>query len=280
MSILIIAEKRENELHPSVQSALTAAQQIQQHEDGQRLTEIDIVTATAVTRDLVERAQRYQWIIGCQRSLPQELLAGLCAKLNRAMITGVHNIISTTVFERTTYAGRIIETVDCGAHTVVMSIDVNAFAPTALNNQHVTHFTSEQAFEKISETHIDTSKPSLTTVKTIIAVGGGIGEADNLAIIEPLREKLNAVLGAARGAVDAGILGTDALIGQSGKTVAPDVFIAIGISGASQHIAGIKNSKTIIAINKDPHAPIFDHADYGIVGDFRKIVPKLVAGLS
>lgn len=277
MRILILAEKVENELHPNVQSAFTAAKQIQQQ--SQLSAEIEIVTANSVTSDLASLAEKYIWIIGCQRNTTQAVLAGLAAKLDRAMITGVNNVITTSVFERTIYAGRIVETVDVGTNPVVISIDINAFAPTVVDNAKITHLTSERAFEKISETKVDVSKPNLTTAKSIVAIGGGIGEAENLAIIEPLVEKLNATLGAGRGAIDAGILGTDALIGQSGKTVAPDLYIAIGISGASQHIAGIKDSKTIIAINKDPQAPIFTHADYGIVGDFREIVPKLVASL-
>jgi electron transfer flavoprotein alpha subunit len=195
-------------------------------------------------------------------------------------ISDIVRIVAADIFERPIYAGNAIETVQSRDAKKAITVRTAAFQASANGGSAPIERIAAAAAPDVSrfkdEALAKSERPELAAAKIIISGGRGMRNAENFkALIEPIAEKLGAAIGASRAAVDAGYAPNDLQVGQTGKIVAPDLYIAVGISGAIQHLAGMKDSKVIVAINKDEEAPIFQIADYGLVGDLFEILPKL-----
>jgi electron transfer flavoprotein alpha subunit len=209
----------------------------------------------------------------------------VAALLDVMQVSDILSVEGPDTFTRPVYAGNAIATVKTSDKKLVITVRGTAFAKAAANGGsagiEAVNGATDAGLSSFVSAELDTSsRPELTSAKVIISGGRGLGSGENYhKLIEPLADKLNAAVGASRAAVDAGYVPNDYQVGQTGKIVAPEIYIAIGISGAIQHLAGMKDSKTIVAINKDEDAPIFGVADLGLVGDLFTIVPELTAKL-
>jgi electron transfer flavoprotein alpha subunit len=209
----------------------------------------------------------------------------IAAHLDVAQISDITAVVSADTFERPIYAGNAIATVQSIDPIKVVTVRATGFDPIATEGGNASTEKIEAAADKgiaqfISREVTKLDRPELTSAKIIVSGGRGLGSGEHYTqTLEPLADKLNAALGASRAAVDAGYVPNDYQVGQTGKIVAPQLYIAVGISGAIQHLAGMKDSKVIVAINKDPEAPIFSVADYGLVGDLFTVVPELAGAL-
>ena len=205
----------------------------------------------------------------------------LAAVLDKQMISDVIEIHDAKTFDRPIYAGNAIATVKSEESIKLITIRATAFEPLKIEGGS-SEFIQLESPKKVNFNRFigreesKSERPELSSANIVISGGRGIGSSENFEIIESLADKLGAAVGASRAAVDAGYISNDYQVGQTGKVVAPQLYIAIGISGAIQHLAGMKDSKVIVAINKDEEAPIFQIADYGLIGDLFTTVPEII----
>jgi electron transfer flavoprotein alpha subunit len=203
----------------------------------------------------------------------------VAAKLDVPQISEIIAVESPDVFRRPIYAGNAIETVQAPAGKKVITVRTTTFKPVEESGSAPVEAVAAPAARGLSrfvgEELSKSERPELTSARIIISGGRGLQSGENFRLLEKIADKLNAALGASRAAVDAGFVPNDYQVGQTGKVVAPELYIAVGISGAIQHLAGMKDSKVIVAINKDEEAPIFQIADYGLVGDLFKAIPEM-----
>ena len=226
----------------------------------------------------------YTHVLAPATGFGKNVLPRLAAKLDVAQVSEITAVVSPDTFVRPIYAGNAFATVQSKDPVKVITVRSTAFDAAAAAGgsgvvESITAPPDTGHAVVIAQELTRSERPELTSARIVISGGRGLGSGENFRMLEALADKLNAALGASRAAVDAGYVPNDYQVGQTGKIVAPDLYIAIGISGAIQHLAGMKDSKVIVAINKDAEAPIFQIADYGLVGDLFELVPQLTAAL-
>ncbi|WP_127077989.1 electron transfer flavoprotein subunit alpha/FixB family protein [Rhodomicrobium lacus] len=239
--------------------------------------------AEDLTALIVPLLANYDALVVVASTTGKNFAPRVAALLDVPQISEATAILSPTQFERPIYAGNAIQTVEVTAPKKVLTIRTTAFAAAPEGGsaaiEKIEAPAQSELSKFVSEDISQSARPDLTAAKVVVSGGRGLGSADNFKLIERIADKLGAAVGASRAAVDAGFIPGDFQVGQTGKVVAPELYIAVGISGAIQHLAGMKDSKVIVAINKDEEAPIFQVADYGLVGDLFQILPEIEAAL-
>lgn len=306
MSTLVIVEHDNQKMHPATRSAFAAAKQLGEEtillvaghqcrkvaEEAASMAGVHSLwlvdqacyahhLAEHLTQLILEKASSFNAFLAPSTTFGKNLMPRLAAGLDVAQVSDVSRILDNNTFEHPIYAGNAIETVRVLDNIKVLTIRTTAFEPVTATQTPCCIETLDTAPIE-SSTHFVkheltvSARPDLGTAKRVISGGRGLQSAEKFKLIEELADVLGAAVGASRAAVDAGFVANDYQVGQTGKVVAPDLYLAVGISGAVQHLAGMKDSKVIVAINKDEDAPIFQIANYGLVGDLFEIVPELI----
>ena len=308
MSILVIAEHDNKALNGATLNVVAAAQKIggditvlvagsgaqavaDQAAQVAGVSKVLLADNAAYAHQLAENVAKlvadlgkgYSHILAASTSNGKNVLPRAAALLDVSMISDIIAVESPTTFKRPIYAGNAIATVESSESVVVATVRGTAFDPVATTGgsaavEAVGDVQDAGISTFISEEIVKSERPELTAARIVVSGGRGVGSGENYhKILDPLADKLGAAQGASRAAVDAGFVPNDMQVGQTGKIVAPDLYIAVGISGAIQHLAGMKDSKVIVAINKDEEAPINAVADYWLVGDLNTVVPELAS---
>ncbi|MEG2360094.1 FAD-binding protein [Acinetobacter sp.] len=308
MSILVIAEHDNKALNGATLNVVAAAQKIggditvlvagsgaqavaDQAAKVAGVSKVLLADDAAYANQLAENVAKlvasigagYSHILAASTTTGKNILPRAAALLDVSMITDIIAVDSANTFKRPIYAGNAIATVQSGEAIVAATVRGTAFdAVAAEGGSAAVEALASQGdagiSKFISEEIVKSERPELTAARIVVSGGRGVGSGENYhTVLDPLADKLGAAQGASRAAVDAGFVPNDMQVGQTGKIVAPDLYIAVGISGAIQHLAGMKDSKVIVAINKDEEAPINAVADYWLVGDLNTVVPELVA---
>lgn len=308
MTILVIAEHNNQTLSKGTLSTVTAAQKIggdihllvmgsgaqSAADHAAKITGVTTVhhadsdvlkvpLAESYATVVLSVADQFQAILAPASTFGKNILPRVAAKLDIQQISDVIAVEEPKTFKRPIYAGNVIATVETSDEKLVMTVRPTAFDPakeggSAMINT-ITDVPAQDLSQFVSMQASEGDRPDLSGASIVVSGGRGVGSAENFKIIEALADKLGAAVGASRAAVDAGYVPNDYQVGQTGKIVAPDLYIAVGISGAIQHLAGMKESKVIVAINTDEDAPIFQVADYGLVADLFEAVPELEKAL-
>jgi len=307
MTILIIAEHDNKSIRPSTLNAVAAASKIggdihvlvaggdcaaagQAASQIAGVAKVLVADSASLAQQLAENiaaqvlsiASGYSHIIAPATSNGKNVLPRVAAKLDVGQISDIIAVESADTFQRPIYAGNVIATVQSSDSVKVITVRTTAFDGVAATGgsaavESIAAVGDAGSSSFVSREIAKNDRPELTAAKNVVSGGRGIGSSDNFKILDPLADKLGAAIGASRAAVDAGYAPNDWQVGQTGKIVAPQLYVAVGISGAIQHLAGMKDSKIIVAVNKDPEAPIFGVADYGLVGDLFEVVPELTS---
>ena len=305
MSVLVIAEHDNNELKPSTLNTLGAAKQIGGDVDvlvaGSNCGSVADAVAKAegvskvlkadapelehglaenIAPLIVELAGNYSHVLAPAGTFGKNILPRAAALLDVQQISDISAVVDADTFERPVYAGNAVATVKSSDSVKLITVRGTTFDPVAAdggsaNVEDVSSKGDAGLSSYVGTEVTESDRPELTSADIVVSGGRGVGSAENFAIIEKLADKIGAAVGASRAAVDAGYVPNDYQVGQTGKVVAPNLYMAIGISGAIQHLAGMKDSKVIVAINKDEEAPIFSVADYGLVADLFEAVPEV-----
>ncbi|SAI13349.1 electron transfer flavoprotein subunit alpha [Bordetella ansorpii] len=240
--------------------------------------------AENVAAQVLAVASSYSHLLFPATAAGKNVAPRVAAKLDVAQISDIISVESADTFQRPIYAGNAIATVQSADSVKVITVRTTAFDAVAAEGgsaavEAVDAVADSGKSSFVGREVAKSDRPELAGARVVVSGGRGLGSAENFKILDPLADKLGAALGASRAAVDAGYAPNDWQVGQTGKIVAPQLYVAVGISGAIQHLAGMKDSKVIVAVNKDPEAPIFGVADYGLVGDLFTVVPELTSAL-
>ena len=305
MSILVVAEHDNNEIKGSTLNTVTAASKIggdvsvlvagsESSSAAEQASKISVISSVIHVDDPIYKnflaedfgnlvasiAEGFNYILAPATTFGKNFLPRVAAKLDVQQISDIISVEDADTFKRPIYAGSCIATVKSNDSVKVITVRTTAFDASPMTDSSVTVNSGDVVDSLnnanfVSDEIAESDRPELTAAEVIVSGGRALGSSENFQIIEALADKLGAAVGASRAAVDAGYVPNDYQVGQTGKIVAPTLYIAIGISGAIQHLAGMKDSKVIVAINKDEDAPIFQVADYGLVGDLFEAVPEL-----